>query len=129
MARVGLAPWEVEVPFGSGAGREAAEALLASDFMPTGVFCASDELAAEMMSVFRQAGVTAPGDLSIVGVDDHPIAGMMGLTTIAQPAREQGRVAATLALGLLRREPVSECVVLPTRLVVRDTARRVLSDA
>ena len=129
MARVGLAPWEVEVPFGSGAGREAAEALLASDFMPTGVFCASDELAAEMMSVFRQAGVTAPGDLSIVGVDDHPIAGMMGLTTIAQPAREQGRVAATLALGLLRREPVSECVVLPTRLVVRDTTRRVLSDA
>lgn len=129
MARVGLAPWEVEVPFGSGAGREAAEALLASDFMPTGIFCASDELAAEMMSVFRQAGVTAPGDLSIVGVDDHPIAGMMGLTTIAQPAREQGRVAATLALGLLRREPVSECVVLPARLVVRDTTRRVLSDA
>ena len=124
IARAGVEPWEVEVPFGEGAGREAAETLLASDSLPPGIFCASDEMAAQMMAVFRQAGVTDPRDFSIIGVDDHPIAGMLGLTTIAQSAREQGRAAAALALRLLRGEQPTEAIALPTRLVVRETTRR-----
>ncbi|MCI1675870.1 MAG: LacI family transcriptional regulator [Ancrocorticia sp.] len=123
MARAGLPAARIDVPYGDNSGRQAAEILLAADSLPEGLFCASDEMAAEIMAVFRQAGVKVPGDVAIVSVDNHPIAGMMGLTTIAQPAREQGRVAARMALRILGGDTAVETVELPTHLVVRDTTR------
>lgn len=125
MERAGIDPYEIEVSFGEGVGRQAAETLLAADGLPDGIFCAADEMAAGVLSVFRQAGVLVPEDVSIIGVDDHPIAGLVGLTTIAQPARKQGRYAARLALRLARGEkgPITE--VLPTHLIIRETTRKV----
>ncbi|MFT3944154.1 MAG: LacI family DNA-binding transcriptional regulator [Ancrocorticia sp.] len=108
MTKAGLSVWHVKVPFTPSPGRAAAEALLAGENLPQGVICSSDEIAADMMNVFRQAGVSIPDDISIIGVDDHPIAGFLGLTSIGQPAREQGREAAKLALRILESgNPVS----------------------
>ena len=142
MNKEGLPVWHVKVPFKPSPGRAAAEVLLAGENLPQGVICSSDEIAADMMAVFRQAGVSIPEDISIIGVDDHPMAGVLGLTTIGQPAREQGREAARLALRILegRAEtggsrmrgkaavrapmPEPESITLPTRLIVRETTRR-----
>ncbi len=125
MERAGLDPsWRLRVPFGPGAGQAAAEQLLAGDHLPEALVAASDEMAAGMMSVFRRAGVRIPEDLAIIGVDDHPVAELMQLTTIAQPAREQGRVAAAMALRALSGRPAGEATTLPTRLIVRDSTRR-----
>ena len=52
------------------------------------------------------------------------MAELMQLTTIAQPAREQGRVAAAMALRALSGRPAGEATTLPTRLIVRDSTRR-----
>lgn len=125
MEREGLDPsWQVEVSFGPDAGRAAAQQLLAGDQLPEAIVVASDEMAAGMMSVFRLAGVRIPDDLALIGVDDHPVADLVRLTTIAQPAREQGRVAARLALQALAGVLVTEPIVLPTRLIVRESTAR-----
>jgi DNA-binding LacI/PurR family transcriptional regulator len=66
------------------------------------------------------AGLRVPEDISVIGVDDHPLASLTGLTTVAQPVAEQGRRAAELTLELLRGStPDEQAITLPTRLVVR----------
>ncbi|WP_271985639.1 LacI family DNA-binding transcriptional regulator [Pseudoclavibacter terrae] len=122
MQRAGLDPsWQVQVPFGPTAGQVAAEQLLAGERLPDAVFASSDDLASGMLSAFRKAGVRIPQDLSIIGVDDSPIASLMHLTTIAQPARQQGHLAASMALRALQGDPPSEAVTLETRLVIRES--------
>jgi DNA-binding LacI/PurR family transcriptional regulator len=60
--------------------------------------------------------------MSVGGFDDQAVAEFADLTTIAQPAREQGERAATLLLDALAGglEGTPD-VDLPTRLVVRGT--------
>lgn len=125
MERAGLDPSrQIYVPFGANAGAAAAERLLAGDHLPEAVVMNSDEMAAGAMVVLRRAGVRVPEDLALIGFDDHPIAEMVRLTTIAQPVREQGRLAATMALTLAAGGPVPDEVTLPTRLVVRESTTR-----
>lgn len=125
MERAGLnsSRW-VQVPFGPDAGRAAAELLLGGEQLPEALVVCSDEMAAGMMSVFRRAGVRIPDDLAIIGVDNHPVADLVHLTTIAQPARQQGRLAATMALQLLAGTLQPEAITLPTRLIVRESTSR-----
>jgi DNA-binding LacI/PurR family transcriptional regulator len=58
-------------------------------------------------------------DMSIVGIDDHPLAALTDLTTVRQPVELQGRLTAELLLGLLRGDHVDRAVDVPTDLVVR----------
>lgn len=125
LERAGLEPdIQISVPFGPRSGQDAAERLLAGDRLPDAFVVSSDEMAAGMLTVFQSSGVRVPDDVALIGVDDHPVAELLRLTTIAQPAREQGRVAATMALGALAGTPASEPTILPTRLVVRETTGR-----
>jgi LacI family transcriptional regulator, repressor for deo operon, udp, cdd, tsx, nupC, and nupG len=117
---------ELDVPgnFSLKGGAEAMAQLLSIERPPTAVFAESDEMALGALKTVRDAGLRVPGDMSVIGFDDHDIAGYTGLTTIAQPVMEQGEVAATLLLEEIARggrdEPPTN-VVLPTKLVVRTT--------
>jgi DNA-binding LacI/PurR family transcriptional regulator len=85
----------------------------------TAVFAFSDPLALAVREAARERGRSVPGDLSIVGFDDTAPAAE-GLTTIHQPLREKGRLAAERLLQALgRAEPLPRAELLPTRLVVR----------
>ena len=70
-------------------------------------------------------GLRVPEDVSVIGIDDHEMAEFFELTTVAQPVREQGKLAATLLLEALDeqgdrpRQP--RVITVPTRLVVRST--------
>ena len=56
----------------------------------------------------------------MIGMDDHEMASVVDLTTVAQPVREQGALAARLLLDLLDGTLEGDVdVVVPTRLVVR----------
>jgi LacI family transcriptional regulator, repressor for deo operon, udp, cdd, tsx, nupC, and nupG len=70
---------------------------------PTAVFCLSDEMAFGVLQAAREAGVDVPGELAVVGFDDHSIAEAFGLTTVRQPVRELGRRAAQRMLELIQR--------------------------
>lgn len=63
---------------------------------PDAVITGSDQVAAGMVFEARKQGVRIPEDLAIVGVDDQPIATQIEtpLTTIRQPVKEEGRLAA-----------------------------------
>lgn len=65
---------------------------------PTAIFAVSDEVAMGVMYAARRHGLKVPEDLSVVGVDGHDFAYLFDLTTVAQPVRDQGRIAARLLL-------------------------------
>src|SRR5829696_4865998 len=125
--RVGPQAWGVS------GGMRAMEQLLVRRRLPTAVFAESDEMALGALQVLRRAGLPVPGRLSLVGFDDHGMAAAGDLTTIAQPVRRQGELAAHRLLAVLgggpsdpsgRAGPAADRagdVVLPTRLVVRGT--------
>jgi DNA-binding LacI/PurR family transcriptional regulator len=92
------------------------------------VFCHSDEIAVGAVRTLRQAGIAVPQEISVIGVDDHPVAEVADLTTVGQPARRQGVIAAQLLIrGLHADAGVPEhprITVLPTRLVIRGSTMR-----
>jgi DNA-binding LacI/PurR family transcriptional regulator len=92
---------------------------------PTAFFCANDEVALGAMDAIIDAGLTIPGDIAVVGVDDTPAASLrqVSLTTVRQPATEMGRRAMELLLERIRDRPGSDHIeiVLRPRLIVRKT--------
>jgi LacI family repressor for deo operon, udp, cdd, tsx, nupC, and nupG len=82
-------------------GHRAMRALLGLPKPPTAVFFMSDEMAFGALEAVRDAGLRVGHDVSIVGFDDHPVAGPIGLTTVRQPVREMGRLGARLMLDTL----------------------------
>jgi DNA-binding LacI/PurR family transcriptional regulator len=93
--------WEADGDFTIAGARRAATELLARSPRPTALFCMSDEMAFGAFQAAEEAGLDVPGELSIVGFDDHPVAEARGLTTIRQPVREMGRAAAEQVVGLV----------------------------
>ena len=89
---------------------------------PTAVFAHSDELALGAIRTLRRRGLRIPEDVSVVGIDDHPLAALTDLTTVHQSVREQGEIAARLVLDALAPIPDGDAptaVTAPTTLVVR----------
>jgi LacI family repressor for deo operon, udp, cdd, tsx, nupC, and nupG len=79
-------------------GHNAALHLLTRRDRPTAIFAASDEMAIGAILAARELGLRVPADLSVIGIDDHELAGFFGLTTIAQYPAEQGRRAVEILM-------------------------------
>lgn len=93
---------------------------------PTAISAASDEMAIGCLLAARDLGLSVPGDVSVVGVDDHELAEFFGLTTVAQHPEVQGRRAVDLLMSELLpgHEQEAPQVELPFELVVRATSAR-----
>lgn len=110
MARHGLAvPGEL-VAQGSyrfPSGVAGAEALLDLPDRPTAIFCSNDEMAAGALHAAQGRGLQVPGDLSLIGFDDAPIAAHIWppMTTVRWPIRPMARAA---ALKLIRPDSAGE---------------------
>lgn len=111
----------VVVDWGGESGAAGMGRLLALREPPTAVYAHSDEVALGAVRTARRAGLAVPGDVSVIGIDDHPAAVLADLTTVAQPARAQGEVAGRMVLAALAGEPLATSVSLPTELVLRGT--------
>jgi LacI family repressor for deo operon, udp, cdd, tsx, nupC, and nupG len=77
----------------------AATSLLSSPDRPTAVFAVVDDVAFGVLAAARTLGLSVPGDLSVIGIDDHDGAAELGLTTMRQLPAEVGRAAAARLLG------------------------------
>ena len=99
------------------------EELLASGPAPDAVFVASDLLAAGALATLRRHGLSVPGDVAVGGFDDSRLARTVDppLTTMRQPFEQIADQMCDLVVRAVQGEPV-ESVVLPTELVVRDSA-------
>ena len=87
-------------------GREAMHALLEAPEPPSAVFSMSDEMAFGALLALRDLGRSAPQDLSIVGVDDHDLSIVVGLTTVRQSVSDHGSRAARLLIDQLEGAPI-----------------------
>ncbi|MEZ5115290.1 MAG: LacI family DNA-binding transcriptional regulator [Candidatus Nanopelagicales bacterium] len=135
LAAVGREPDPMLEAFGyfTVAGGEAAmQALLSNPDPPTAVFAMSDEMAFGAIRALTARGLRPGADVSVVGVDGHDLGDVVGLTTVAQPVPDLGRIAAETLLMQMDRRPVdlagpvalsvpARPRVLPTRLVVRSS--------
>jgi len=106
--------------------------LLDMEDRPTGVLCFSDVLAYRVVQTAYGRGLDVPGDLSVVGYDDNPLAKRMrpALTTVRQDIAAKGHAAAaalTAAIDRARTGAPSRIrhVLLPTELIVRDSTAKV----
>lgn len=83
------------------AGVEAGRALFALAQPPTAILTLSDEMAFGVQRVARDLGVSIPGDVSLIGVDDHELSSVVNLTTVAQDVTRHGSTAARLLIDRL----------------------------
>ncbi len=102
--------------FGIDGGQEAMAALLDHAAPPTAVFSMSDEMAFGALMELHHRGLVAGRDISLVGVDDHEFARVVGLTTIHQPVADHGAAAARLLLAAIEATgaPGSTAAAAPT---------------
>ncbi|HVK04691.1 MAG TPA: LacI family DNA-binding transcriptional regulator [Armatimonadaceae bacterium] len=88
----------------------------------TAVFCASDLIAVGVCKALQDAGVSVPGDVSVVGFDDLRWAKLItpALTTVHQPQVSQGEAAMDLLVRRIEDGSAPSRVLTP-RLIVRDS--------
>ncbi|MCO5063562.1 MAG: LacI family transcriptional regulator [Rhizobiaceae bacterium] len=103
-------------------GLEAAGFFSSLRTPPTCVFASNDMNAIGLMQGLSERGISVPGDISVVGLDDIDLAALksIDLTTIRLEKRAMGTSAGQLLLKRIddpSRPP--ETLILPTRLIVR----------
>jgi DNA-binding LacI/PurR family transcriptional regulator len=104
-------------------GAAAATAMLGSgDALPTAIFAFNDRCALGVVDVLLRAAVRVPEDVSVVGFDDSPLAGLahVDLTTIGQDGARLAELAVARAVDRIE-DPVHEVIdeVCEPHLVVR----------
>ena len=99
---------------------------------PTAIFCANDVIAIGALDAAKKMGVRVPKDVSIIGVDDIPMASwsMISLTTVRQPIGEIGYMAAKLISEVVKQDATGDAThhIFPTSLVKRATTGPVERD-
>jgi LacI family transcriptional regulator, galactose operon repressor len=102
------------------------EELLKSNDRPTGIIAYSDNDAVRVIEIAAKAGLKIPEDLSVIGVDDSPIASLpaYNLTTIAPQKKNIGRYAVEMLLDRIAGKK-RESLFLEPELIIRKTTRAV----
>jgi DNA-binding LacI/PurR family transcriptional regulator len=101
-------------------GHMAAAELLRRNQPLDAIVAASDLIAIGALRALQEANIDVPGQISVVGFDDIPAAGVTHppLTTVMQDTRLAGEVLVESLLKLVHGEPV-QSQTLGSRLVVR----------
>lgn len=102
-------------------GFQATNRLLELKRPPTAIFAANDDMAAGAICAICERGLSVPGDVSVCGFDDTPIARHIypALTTVRQSTREMGRLAGEELLKAIRSRDAGEMVDVPYTLQIR----------
>ncbi|MFG2780451.1 LacI family DNA-binding transcriptional regulator [Streptomyces prunicolor] len=105
-------------------GARAARTLLAEKTRPSSVLAFNDRCATGVLDTFLRAGVSVPGEISVVGFDDTSLSRLahIDLTTVAQDVPRLAELAVGRAIARLDGEAVPDGEsVVPPHLVVRGT--------
>jgi DNA-binding LacI/PurR family transcriptional regulator len=95
-----------------------------SRFHPDGIVCANDFTAAHLLKTLIEIGVSVPGGIRMVGIDDVKYASLLSvpLTTIHQPCADMGTIAIGAMLDRLRSPKLpARDILLNFHLVIRDS--------
>jgi LacI family repressor for deo operon, udp, cdd, tsx, nupC, and nupG len=98
--------------------------LLSLERRPTAIFAANDEMAIGAIKAVKEAKLSVPEDVAIVGFDNIPISTIIepALTTISQPKYIIGKTAMEMVLNLIKKVPIPRHqMVLPEELIIRES--------
>jgi len=103
-------------------GYEAVQKLLKAGQPFDAVFAVTDLIAIGAMRALADNGIDVPGDVSVVGFDDMPLAAHVSpsLTTVRQNAQMGGEGLVEGIVGLIKGQPVESRLMAP-KLVIRDS--------
>ena len=89
-------------------------------------FCGDDVLSIGVMSAVRDAGLSVPGDIGILGLNDMEMAGweIFNLTTIHQPIQQIINSSVELIVAMLEEpDRYPETRLFPCKIIERGTLR------
>ena len=111
----------IEGDWTAGSGYAAVEAVRESGV--TAVFAANDQMALGLLGGLHEAGLSVPGDISVVGFDDIPDAAFYWprLTTVRQDFAESARRAVAAVLARSAGAAASDLPPVAPVLVARDS--------
>ena len=112
-------------------GATAFESLMKLPVRPTAILASTDLLAIGAIHSAGRMGMTVPGDISIVGFDDLPMAEYTNpaLTTVRQPMAAMAAVGVGAAIDNNGGEEAPEVKLLVPSLIVRESSGPPPSDA
>jgi GntR family transcriptional regulator of arabinose operon len=109
---------------------EAALSLLRQEQdRPTAFVCYNDELAVQLIAAIREAGLSVPADISVVGYDDSTLATAMEvkLTTLAHPKLDLGIQAAEALINMIEHKDqlaaAERTKIWIPELIIRESTR------
>lgn len=108
-------------------GRE----LLTMSKPPSAIMAANDQAAAGVIQAAWELGIKCPGQLSVVGFDDVPLAHQITppLTTIKQPIFEIAKKAMSVLVEKIIPGTSQEISIqIPTELIIRNSTRKYSPD-
>jgi LacI family transcriptional regulator len=110
----------VHTSFDRDGGALGVDTLLAGSAPFTAISCANDPLAMGALARLGELEIDVPGDVSVAGFDDVPVASITSpsLTTVRLPLREMGRRGFEEAARVLGGEELVS-TVLPTEIAMR----------
>lgn len=120
LAEHGIAVSEDMIAFGDAAesgGYECTKRLL-ENVRPDAVVCATDTMALGCLRALREAGLSVPTDVAVVGFDGfgHENVGSPRLTTVRQPLFEVGVKLADVLISYIEGEGPQKIKILPSLL-------------
>lgn len=103
-------------------GHQAAQTLIESGVEFDALFGVTDAIAIGAMRALKQAGISVPDDVAVVGFDDLPVASYVApeLTTIRQDVRKAGEILVQKLVRLIEGEAVESQLIKP-ELIVRES--------
>jgi LacI family transcriptional regulator len=111
--------------FGKESGRAGVQALLAARAEFSAIFAFSNLVGIGALESLLEAGISVPGQVSLVSFDDQPYSGVLAvpMTTVRQDPAEIGRLAIETLCQRIEHpaEPLPASIVVPTTLVTRDS--------
>ncbi len=103
-------------------GQNATKQFFEMQQPPTAIFCMNDEMAIGAIQTIKAKGFKIPEDISVAGFDDITYAKYWdpGLTTVAQPAEEFGKISMDLLVRIIEGEQLDDQdIVLPAEFIIR----------
>lgn len=112
--------------FAEEGGYHGMQKLLELSPRPQAIFAVNDLMAMGALIAIREAGLSVPDDVAVMGFDDIPTAKLVNppLTTITQFQEQLGRRAAEMLLERLDGTALDtgRCEEMPYNLVIRESA-------
>ena len=125
--RLGLEVSVFSSPYKLDEATAVARTVLSAARCPTAAFCFSDSIAYGVYAAARELGVSIPGDLSVIGYDDHPISALLTppLTSFAWDSERLVDVAVDMVLAAIDDDTPwrGRVVIEPTLQERASTAR------